>query len=162
MLVKNNGYVLEQIFSPLVVSGQSFLDELRPIARRCITRFHYHHYRGFYATQRKLLENEPVKKAKSLLYAYRVLLTGIHLLQSGEVETNIVALNESAGLPFIDELIALKQQEKIELQDLDWNFHAEQLDGLENRLKFFFEESKLPSERDHQAVNDFLVRLRLG
>src|SRR4051812_28639120 len=28
LLVKNNGYVLEQIFSPLVVTGQEFLDEL--------------------------------------------------------------------------------------------------------------------------------------
>src|SRR4051794_39997277 len=28
LLVKNNGYVLEQIFSPLVVTGQDFLDEL--------------------------------------------------------------------------------------------------------------------------------------
>ena len=40
LLVKNNGYVLEQIFSPLVVMGQDFLDELRPLARRCITRHH--------------------------------------------------------------------------------------------------------------------------
>src|SRR5262245_56374836 len=30
LLVKNNGYVLEQIFSPLVILGQEFLDELRP------------------------------------------------------------------------------------------------------------------------------------
>ncbi len=40
LLVKNNGYVLEQIFSPLVVSGHDFLDQLKPIAGRCITRFH--------------------------------------------------------------------------------------------------------------------------
>ena len=32
LLVKNNGYILEQVFSPLVVTGQEFLDELRPIA----------------------------------------------------------------------------------------------------------------------------------
>src|SRR5688572_15077635 len=50
LLVKNNGYVLEQIFSPLVVTGQEFLDRLRPIAGRCITRFHYYHYRGFFST----------------------------------------------------------------------------------------------------------------
>src|SRR5215467_7201315 len=41
LLVKNNGYVLEQIFSPIVVMGEAFLDELRPLARRCITRHHY-------------------------------------------------------------------------------------------------------------------------
>ena len=39
LLVKNNGYVLEQIFSPLIVSGESFLKELRPLAAKCITPF---------------------------------------------------------------------------------------------------------------------------
>ena len=43
LLVRNNGYILEQVFSPIVVMGQEFLDELRPIAKRCITRHHYHH-----------------------------------------------------------------------------------------------------------------------
>ena len=52
LLLRNNGYILEQVFSPIVVLGQEFLDQLRPLARRCITRHHYHHYRGFYATQR--------------------------------------------------------------------------------------------------------------
>ena len=46
LLVKNNGYVLEQIFSPLVVTGDDFLSELRLLARQCITRHHYHHYRA--------------------------------------------------------------------------------------------------------------------
>ena len=40
LLVKNNGYILEQIFSPIVVLGQDFLSELRPLAERCITRHH--------------------------------------------------------------------------------------------------------------------------
>src|SRR5438876_10386636 len=86
LLVKNNGYVLEQIFSPLVVTGHGFLEELRPLARRCITRHHYHHYRGFLATQRKLIEKQEPKTAKAVLYAYRVVLTGIHLLRTGEVQ----------------------------------------------------------------------------
>src|SRR5438132_252273 len=64
LLVKNNGYVLEQIFSPLVVTGQAFLDALRPLARRCITRHHYHHYRGFLATQRKLLDRQQPRITK--------------------------------------------------------------------------------------------------
>ena len=36
LLVRNNGYILEQVFSPIVVLGQEFLDELRPLAVRCI------------------------------------------------------------------------------------------------------------------------------
>ena len=94
MLVKNNGYILEQVFSPIVVMGEALLDELRPLALRCVTRRHYFHYRGFYHNQRKMLEREEQKRAKPLLYAYRVLMTGIHLMQTGEMETHLVKLNE--------------------------------------------------------------------
>ncbi|MCY2968509.1 MAG: hypothetical protein NT069_33605, partial [Planctomycetota bacterium] len=38
----------------------------------------------------------------------RVLLTGIHLMRTGVVEANLPRLNESARLPYIDELIACK------------------------------------------------------
>src|SRR5436305_5978002 len=106
LLVKNNGYVLEQIFSPLVVTGRDFLDELRPLARRCITRHHYHHYRGFLATQRKLLEKQDPKITKTVLYAYRVLLTGIHLLRTGEVGANLPRPAQEHRRPFPSALLA--------------------------------------------------------
>lgn len=161
LLTKNNGYILEQIFSPLVVMGEEFLDELRPLASRCITRHHYHHYRGFYGTQRKLLEKEESKKAKSLLYAYRVLLTGIHLLRTGEVESNLVHLNESFRLPWIPDLIASKTAEKIAPAALDWPFHAARLEELEQTLEQAFADSKLPETCEKCEVSEFLVELRL-
>ena len=162
LLVKNNGYVLEQIFSPLVISGESFLAELRPIASRCITRFHYHHYRGFFNTKLKMLDNEPQKKAKSLLYAYRVLLTGIHLMNHGQVETDIRKLYADHSLDFIPDLIAQKVEEKIALPNLDWDYHRQQLIDFEAKMEAAFETSSLPEHRDEQAVNDFLLRLRLA
>ena len=162
LLVKNNGYILEQVFSPLVVMGQDFLDELRPIAVRCITRHHYHHYRGFYGTQRKLIEKQSAKTAKAVLYGYRVLLTGIHLLRTGKVEANVVRLNEDFKLLAISDLIAMKTEEKVAPTDLDWPAHAVRLDELEATLDRGFEESTLPENRDRDAVNELLVRLRLG
>ena len=162
LLIKNNGYVLEQIFSPLVISGESFLEELRPIAGKCITRFQYHHYRGFFNTKLKMLDNEPQKKAKSLLYAYRVLLTGIHLMNHGRVETDIRKLYADHGLDFIPDLIAQKVEEKITLPNLDWDFHRQQLIDLEAKMETAFEASTLPEHRDERAVNDFLLRLRMG
>src|SRR4051812_32708012 len=108
LLVKNNGYVLEQIFSPLVVAGEDFLAGLRPLARRCVTRPHYHHYRGFLATQRKLLARQGPKAVKAVLYAYRVVLTGIHLLRTGEVEANLPRLADVYGQAFVADLIAQK------------------------------------------------------
>jgi hypothetical protein len=46
--------------------------------------------------------------------------------------------------------------------DLDWEIHAARLAELEVRLDQVFEESSLPEDRDRKAINEFLVRLRLG
>ena len=163
LLLRNNGYILEQVFSPIVVLGQAFLDELRPLARGCITRHHYHHYRGFYATQCKLLAKENPKRAKPVLYAYRVLMTGIHLLQTGEVEANLLKLNEHFRFGFLDELIARKVEgENISVGDLDWTFHERRLAELEAQLDRAFAESPLPDDRDRKPISEFLVSLRLN
>jgi hypothetical protein len=37
---------------------------------------------------------ERLWRVKSLLYVFRVLLTGIHLICTGEIEANLVTLNE--------------------------------------------------------------------
>ncbi|MBL8795353.1 MAG: nucleotidyltransferase domain-containing protein [Planctomycetia bacterium] len=162
LLCKHNGYVLEQVFSPLVVLGQEFLDRLRPLAHRCVTRGCYRHYRGFLQSQLQLLEKEEVKKAKTLLYAYRVVLTGIHLLRTGEVQSNIVELNRAFKLPFIDDLIAKKQaREHGGLSGLDFAWHRAELDRWEQRLGEAFEQSQLPEEPPRDEVHEFLVRLRL-
>ena len=107
-MLKKNGYVLEQIFSPLIVHTTPEHAELKAIAADCVTRHHAHHYLGFAATQWKLFEKENPPRVKPLLYVYRVLLTGIHLMRTGTVEANLVRLNETAKLPYIDGLIARK------------------------------------------------------
>jgi predicted nucleotidyltransferase len=163
LMTRHNGYILEQVFSPMVVLGGDFLARIRPLARRCVTRGCYHHYRGFFQSRRKLLEKEPVKRAKSLLYAYRVALTGIHLLRTGEVEANLPALNHGFALPFIDDLIARKAaKERGELSDLDWEFHAAELDRLEQQLTEAHVESPLPEEPAVAELNRFLIGLRMA
>lgn len=47
MLLKRNGYVMEQLYSPLIVQTNALHEELREIARGCVTRHHSHHYLGF-------------------------------------------------------------------------------------------------------------------
>src|SRR4029453_3821644 len=46
MLLKRNGYVLEQLYSPLIVQAMPEHDELKQIAKGCITRHHAHNYLG--------------------------------------------------------------------------------------------------------------------
>jgi predicted nucleotidyltransferase len=97
MVLRRNGYVMEQIFSPLIVTGGPQLEELRDIARRWLTRNLLHYYRGFLANQLELLAKESPKRVKTLLYAYRVALTGIHVLAAGAIESNLPGLCEQDG-----------------------------------------------------------------
>jgi predicted nucleotidyltransferase len=46
LLLKRNGYVLEQLHSPLVVGGDAH-DELKAIAAGRVTNNHAQHYLGF-------------------------------------------------------------------------------------------------------------------
>src|SRR5215831_9998484 len=124
LLLKKNGYVLEQLYSPLVLHTTPEHEELKLIARRCLTRHHSHHYFGFAETQWKLFDKERPRRVKPLLYVYRVLLTGIHLMRTGVLNANLLELNEAARLPYIADLVARKQSgENTSLEDGDVAFH---------------------------------------
>ncbi len=166
LLLKKNGYVLEQLFSPLVVLGTAEHEELKHISKGCITRHHSHHYFGFSETQWNLFLKESPRRVKPLLYVYRVLLTGIWLMRSSVIEANLVTLNESFKLPYLPDLISRKLAgpEQSTLNDADIAFHQSEYDRLRAELQSAHEASKLieiPSESTRAALNDLLVRVRL-
>ena len=165
LLLKKNGYVLEQLYSPLVVHTTPAHAELKEICRArlnsrssprrethsssgksqslltssatgVITKHHSHHYFGFAETQWKLFEKERPRRVKPLLYVYRVLLTGIHLMRTGVVNANLVELNDEARLPYIADLIARKQSgENTALEDADVAFHQREYERLRVELQ---------------------------
>lgn len=81
LLLKKNGYVLEQVLSPLIVHTTLEHAELKALAVQCVTHHHAHHYLGFAETQWTLFEKESPPRVKPLLYVYRVLLTGLRLIK---------------------------------------------------------------------------------
>jgi len=164
MVLKRNGYVLEQIYSPLVLQSTPEHTELKHIARDCITRHHAHHYLGFVHTQWRLFERENPRRIKPLLYVYRVLLTGIHLMQTGEVEANLLQLNEHFHLPYIADLVARKvgSAEQATLPDVDITFHQQEFERLLGVLEQARDASTLPeAPTGKAALSDLLVRIRL-
>ncbi len=162
LLLKKNGYVLEQLYSPLIVHTTPEHEELKAIARDCITRHHAHHYFGFAETQWGLFDKEHPRHVKPLLYVYRVLLTGIHLMQRGEVEANLLRLNERFKLSYIDELVARKLAEKSILEDADVAFHRREYERLYRLLEEAQQASLLPDSPSCKALlNDLLLKIRL-
>jgi predicted nucleotidyltransferase len=164
LLLKKNGYVLEQVYSPLVVHTTPEHEELKTIAQGCVTRHHSHHYFGFAETQWKLFEKERPRRVKPLLYVYRVLLTGIHLMRTGELEANLVRLDEEARLAHVTDLIARKiaGPEQSVLEDSDLAFHQREYERLRGELEASYQASRLPEGPSARpALNDLLVRLRM-
>jgi predicted nucleotidyltransferase len=163
MMVKHNGYALEQLFSPLVVVTSPLHEELKALGRGCVTRGVVRHYLGFAGGRRKRLR-EPEATVKHLLYAYRVYLSGIHAMETGEIDANIESVNERFRLAQIDELAERKRggAELSRLAEGEVERHETELDALETRLHRAHEQSSLPEEATSAAaIEDFVVRARL-
>jgi hypothetical protein len=167
LLLRKNGYVLEQVLSPLVVQTTPEHQELKHLARQCVTRHHAHHYLGFAETQWNLFSKEEPPRVKPLLYLYRVLLTGIHLMRSGVVEANLENLLQEYPQPGIPELMERKRQgrEKETLTAQEAAGHEAVKIQLEARLVEERDRSslrELPDDSVRQGLEDLLIRLRLG
>lgn len=163
MMVSHNGYVMEQLYSPLVVVTTKLHEELMALGKGCITRPMVRHYQGFARGRRNRL-HEPNPTVKHLLYAYRVYLSGIHLMETGRCEANLASLNDAYRLREIDELVERKRQgaEKMKLEEGEVERHERHLDRLEGRLQKARDSSSLPDEpRTKAALDDFVVRARL-
>jgi hypothetical protein len=83
------------------------------------------------------------------------------------VEANLVTLNETFRLPFLPDLIARKLAgpEQSALDDAGLDFHAVEYQRLRRELQAAHEVSplpELPDEETRAALNDLLIRLRLG
>jgi len=167
LLLKKNGYVLEQLYSPLIVQATPEHGELKEIVKGCITRNHSHHYFGFAQTQWELFLKESPHRVKPLLYVYRVLLTGIWMMRTGEVEENLVTLNETFRLSYVNDLIARKLAgpEQSTLDNADLAFYQSEYERLRIELQAAHDASTLreaPEEAARLALNDLLVRVRLN
>ena len=165
LLRKPNGYVLEQLLSPWVLHTTPLHQELVALAPRVLTREHARHYLGFAQNQWKLWTREEPFRAKPLLYIYRVLLTGLHLLRTGRLECDLnVLLDDHPDLADVRELIHAKRtgSEDLPLAAPDIARHHARYEDLCLALAALRESSRLPQQ--HHAdpeLEDFLRRARL-
>ncbi|MFE4965235.1 DNA polymerase beta superfamily protein [Streptomyces sp. NPDC056660] len=162
LMLRRNGYVLEQLLSPLVAHTTDTHRELAALAPDVLTRHHAHHYNGFAVTQWRLFEK--TRELKPLLYTFRVLLTGIHLMRSGEVQAHLpTLLGEVPAAPgYLPELIAAKAAHEHGGADVEHARVAADVERLHGLLDHAQNASALPdAPRAHDALHDLLVRVRL-
>lgn len=163
LLLRPNGYVAEQLLSPLVVATGDVHRELIALAPAFLTSRHAHHYRGFAATQ--WLRYGRTGELKPALYTLRVLLTGIHLMRTGEVVADLDALWPGHDLPYVADLIAAKRLgERATLGNLvPADRLAADVARLTETLTAAEATSPLPAAPTATtALHDLLIRVRLG
>ena len=166
LLERQHGNFLEQLFAPTVVVDTPWAAELRAIVRQGgIGRHVYHAYAGFARAQWQEWRKGARQgggQLKALLYAYRVVLTGIHVLTSGEVNANLADLAPLYGLPQLLDLVAAKSAEHV-VVDVPMDEHDRRMVELLARLDEAYQASPLPpTPTNRVALNDFVVRVRLA
>ncbi|MGQ4387209.1 nucleotidyltransferase domain-containing protein [Streptomyces sp. SAS_270] len=161
LMLRRNGYVLEQLLSPLVVHTTDTHRELAALAPGVLTSHHAHHYRGFAGTQWRLFEK--TGELKPLLYTFRVLLTGIHLMRSGEVQAHLPTLVEQVPAPaYLPELIAAKAEREHGEAGVGHARVQDDVERLHAVLDDAQEASALPdAPAAYDALHALVVRVRL-
>jgi len=123
-------------------------------------------YKGFFRTQESLVLKDEAPSAKAVLYLFRVVMTGLHLLRTREVVADIRLLNDAGfRLSFIAELIERKMSagEKGRLAAGERDKLLEEARRLEVQLEPAAAASGLPEAVENLgALDDFLVPLRLA
>lgn len=166
LLLRPNGYVLEQLLSPLVVHSTPAHAELIRHAPGLVTSRHAGHYQGFASTQWRLFEK--TGQLKPLLYTFRVLLTGIHLMHTGRVVAHLPTLIELEAAPaYLPDLIAAKAEaEHARVDRTGGPARLERFDddvaALRSGLDAAQRDTHLPAEpAGEPAINDLVMRTRV-
>ncbi|HET9656455.1 MAG TPA: nucleotidyltransferase domain-containing protein, partial [Kineosporiaceae bacterium] len=162
LLLRHNGYVLEQLLSPLVVTTGPVHEELVALASLCLTRQHAEHYRTAAQTQWELFSQ--TGEARHVLATFRILLTGIQLVRDGQLVTHLPTLLETVpGAPaYLAELVEAKaEDEHLGAAGLPEQV-GDDVVTLQAELGIAELESPLPEQPGAEgALHDLLVRLRL-
>lgn len=164
LLLKPNGLVLENVLSPWVIKTSEGHRRLIELAPACVTKRHAWHYLGLSRSQWKQFKALSPPRVKPLLYVYRALLCGVHLMQTGHLHADLSTLNsEHFRLSFIDDLLERKRtgDEKGTAPDLDLTWHEAEIARWQARLESEMDASTLPEQPAAlPALESLLLDLR--
>lgn len=141
LLQLNNGSAYEQLFSPYVVFETPALAELRDIAREMVSLQLVGHYRATFRHQLELFRGQRDKHGRHLLYLSRMALTGLHLIERGQVVTDLPMLAR-----FHERVVVLQLLEELDraANVRDPRPYVRELDALATQLERARNAARLP------------------
>ena len=166
LLLKGNGNMFERFLGPYPIVTTPAGHRLHALAQDALSVRIHDHYSGFlHGMEREYRREaaEGVRRAKRLLYAYRVALTGIHLLRTGDLVTSVLELYETYGFPNVPELVERKREhEGGTILETDEPRYLADLRRLAEALEKASAHSVLPSEPpNREELEIFLIEERL-
>lgn len=150
LALKANPNVLECLYTPLVETASPVALELLGMRDAFLSTLVYQTYNGYVLSQFKKLEadlrNHGEIRWKHAMHLIRLLLSGIAVMESGEVMVQVGEHREA--------LLAIKRGE-VPWQEIDaWRL------ALHARFDAALTGSRLPERPDYERVNAFLLRAR--
>lgn len=150
LALKANPNILECLNTPLVEFKNPIAEELLAIKRAFFSRLVYQTYNGYVLSQFKKLDadirNTGEIRWKHAMHLIRLLLQGIEILESGELNVRVTASRE--------QLLAIKRHE------LDWAEVNRWRVSLHKDFDRAFASTKLPERPNYEAANQFLIKAR--
>lgn len=150
LALKANPNVLECLYTPLVTYAMPLAEELRAMRGAFLSKLVYQTYNGYVMSQfkkmRKGLEKTGEIRWKHAMHLIRLLISGITILEEGEVPVSVEDLR--------GQLLCIKRGE------VPWEeVEAWRLD-LHRRFDTAYVRTNLPDRADFDAANAFLVKAR--
>lgn len=161
-ILRGNGNFLERVLGRTAVLESVWLEALRPLVQRSLSRRCHAHYRGFALNQRGELAKTPT--AKKLLYVLRTSLTGLHLLETGELVVDVRSTAPAHGIGGVEALIERKRAgERTPLPPPEVRAWDATIDDILARLDRARDRSPLPEEAPNAPeLEAWLVATRLA
>lgn len=163
LLLQGNGNLLERLCSPFQLVEGELTEQLQALVPAALSRRCYKHYSGYC----RGMQAEHLRdgyRVKSMLYTYRVALTGRHVLLTGEVVADLGVLAELYEFPELHDLIEKKTggREKATLTEEESLRYRERWREIPEALKAARDASHLPEEPpDPEACERWLVETRM-
>lgn len=150
LALKANPNVLECLYSPIVETATPLGQELLTMRDAFLSKLVFQTFSGYVASQFKKMQtdirNQGRVKWKHVMHLIRLLLSGTHVLRSGEMMVN--------GDLHRDRLLLVKRGDMPFTEADSWK------KKLQIEFESAFQTTKLPDRPDYERANAFLVDAR--
>ncbi len=150
LALKANPNVLECLYTPIVEKKTHLAEELLAARSIFLSRLVYQTYNGYVMSQFKKMQadirNHGQVKWKHVMHLIRLLLSGVEVLRTGEVQ---VQVGEHR-----DRLLAVRRGE------VPWDEVENWRKSLHHDFGVAYDQTRLPERPDYERANAFLVKAR--